>query len=151
MRKSALFVICSALFVAGCNNNQPDSHPGYTGFIPKDTANKMIQSYLNSIDSNDRGEQLYSLIVNADELRAYLADTSVKSVKVMFAHTLDYINSGNANKTAGLKSGALTIVFAGFDKAGNYVFAPGMSVPDSAEPCPPECPTQGTAADNLLR
>lgn len=155
MKNSILSGIICVILFANCSNNNSEIQPSYEGFIYKDTANRMIQSYLNSIDSLDPeggadNQQLYSLIVGADELRTYLSDTSIKNVKVMFAHTLDYINAGNGNRPAGLKSGALTIVFGGFDKEGNYVYAPGMKVPDMAKACPPKCPTKGTASNNLF-
>ncbi|RYY17201.1 MAG: hypothetical protein EOO04_25770 [Chitinophagaceae bacterium] len=75
----------------------------------------------------------------------------IKRVKVMLAHTLKYINTGHGGQNAGYKSGALTIVFAGFTKDGNYVFAPGNMVPNHAVPCPRNCPDAGSAAQNLLQ
>jgi len=120
-------------------------------FIPVDSANKMIQSYLSSIEITDTANpQLQSLIMNADALREYLKDTSIKEIKVMFAHTLDYINSGHEGQNAGYKSGALTIVFSGYNSQGNYVLAPGNLVPDGTKPCPPLCPNGGTASNPLI-
>jgi len=142
-------IFITALLLGSCCSRQTEQ---YGAMIPKDTANKMIQSYLNSIDSaHHESEQLYSLIVDAGTLRAYLGDTSIKELKVMFAHTLNYINAGNENKPAdGLQSGAITIIFGGYDQKGNYIFAPGERVPDNANPCPPKCPQSGTAQKNLL-
>src|SRR5690606_7881631 len=121
-------------------------------FIPMDTANKMIQSYLTSIASGENAnKQLQSLIVDAEVLREYLKDTSIKNLKVLFAHTLNYINSGHYGQNAGYHSNALTIVFAGYDSKGNYIFATGQKVPDQAVPCPANCPHSGTAANPLLQ
>ena len=121
-------------------------------FIVKDSANKMIQSYLTSIGSSatTQDSSLNSLIFDADALRAYLSDTSIKNVKLMFAHTLEYINAGNSGTNAGYKSGALTLVVAGYDQDGNYILGPTQMVPDRARPCPHYCPLTGTASSNLL-
>jgi hypothetical protein len=118
-------------------------------FISKDSANKMLQSYQGSISSVDADSSLHSLILNADALRQYLSDTSIKEVKVMLAHTLDYINAGNQNQPAGYKPNALTIILAGYNDKGNYVLAPGNMVPNRAKPCPNQCPT-GSASSSLL-
>lgn len=120
-------------------------------FISKDSANKMIQSYLNSVSvpGTIQDTNLYSLILDAQALRTYLSDTTIKGVKVMLAHTLDYINAGNEGTNAGYKSNALTIVIAGYDQNGNYVLGPGYRVPDRAVPCPVVCPL-GTAGNSLL-
>jgi len=112
-------------------------------FIHKDTANRMIRSYLASAMSDTNN--LQSLIVDAETLRNYLQDTSIKSVKVMFAHTQQYMDAGNESKPAGYTSGALTVVFGGYDGAGNYVYSTGNMVPNKAKPCPHNCPSSGTA------
>lgn len=166
MKKTA---IAFPIFLAGvsfvsCQNNpqqnKNEQHPLTTTdlpesvrnhFIPVDSANKMIQSYLNSIANRDSANtQLQSLVMNADALREYLKDTSIKEVKVMFAHTLNYINSGNNGQYAGYKANALTIIFAGYNSGGNYVLAPGNMVPDDTKPCPPSCPVTGTASNPLI-
>lgn len=115
-----------------------------------DTANKMIQSYLTSIGKDTDNANIQSLIVDAGTLRKYLSDTSIKKVKIMFAHTLDYINSGHEGQPAGYTPFAFTIVISGYDSEGNYVLAPGNMVPDHAEPCPTNCPTIGNAANALI-
>lgn len=119
-------------------------------FITKDSANKMLGSYLASISDADADSSLHSLILNADALRKYLNDTSIRQVKVMLAHTLDYINAGNLDQPAGYKPGALTIILAGYDNKGDYVYGPGNMVPDRAKPCPNECPVSGSASSSLL-
>jgi len=122
----------------------------YSRMIPVDTANKMILSYLNSINYQSDDTKLRSLIYNADSLRKYLSDTSIKNVKLMFAHTQDYINSGGLNVNCGYTAGALTIIIAGYNAAGNYV-TPNNTVADRAIPCPTVCPVNGTAANSLIQ
>lgn len=116
--------------------------------IPIDTANKMINSYLKSLDGDDAN--LRSLILNAETLREYLKDSSIKDVKIMFAHTQDYINSGHEGQPSGLKNNALTIVVAGYRSDGTYVLSSGAKVPDRARPCPTSCPLLGSASKDII-
>jgi hypothetical protein len=147
-----LGAVAIALYVSSCSTaagagDTPD------GYISKDSANKMIGSYLTSIeaDSTDEDPDINSLIVDADLLRDYLSNKDVKNVKIMLAHTLDYINSGHGGQNAGYKADALTIVLAGYDAQGNYVFQSDHMVPDHATPCPRNCPSGGSAANALLQ
>ncbi len=118
--------------------------------VPVDTANKMITSYINSLNGNSGNEYLYSLIVDADEMREYLnANPGVKNVKLMFAHTLEYINSGHSGQNCNTKAGKLTVILAGYDATGNYVIGPN-GVMDHCRPCPTDCPSTGTASNNTL-
>lgn len=140
-----------ALYLSSCTTKKIEIPEGYIG---KDTANKMIQSYLTSIEGDTtqlQAPNLHSLIVDADLMRHYLSNPEIKNVKVMLAHTLGYINSGHGGQNAGYKSDALTIVMAGYDKAGNYVFHAIDRVPNHATPCPRNCPDAGTASQSLLR
>lgn len=120
-------------------------------FITIDTANKMLGSYLASINADaDNNKNVQSFIMDADAIREYLSDTRIKKVKIMLAHTLDYINSGNQGVDCGYKSGQLTIIMAGYNAEKNYIFAPGNMVPDHALPCPSSCEGFGTASDMFL-
>lgn len=121
-----------------------------SNFISMDSANKMIQSYLTSIAKDTADTNIQSIIVDANSLRKYLDDTSIKKVKIMFAHTLDYINSGHNGEPAGYKPFAFTIVISGYNSDGDYVLAPGNMVPDHAEPCPTNCNTVGNASSPLI-
>lgn len=122
----------------------------YSRMIPVDTANKMILSYLNSINYQTDDSKIRSLIYNADSLRKYLSDTSIKNIKLMFAHTLDYINSGGQNINCGYDAGALTVVLVGYNRNGNYV-TPNNTVADRSAPCPHNCESiLGSAANNLI-
>jgi len=129
----------------------PEAQTDY--FIIADSANKMIKSYLASIgDTNGvvKSDHLQSLILDAGALRRYLSDNSIKKVKIMFAHRLDYINDGHYGQPAGYSPAGLTIIVAGYDDDGNYVLAPGNMAPDRSMPCPTNCPVTGTAANPLL-
>ena len=121
----------------------------YSKFIPLDSANKMISSYLYSINSSYNDSDLRSFTINADSLRSYLDNSDVKNVKLIFAHTLNYINAGYDGVNSGLESGALTIIIAGYDNSGNYVYRNGM-VLDHSKPCPYACPT-GQAVNDYLQ
>ena len=116
---------------------------------PQVEGNSMINSYLNSINSSYNDSDLRSFTVNADSLRAYLASSAaIKSVKVIIAHTQDYMNAGYTGQFAGYQAGALTIIMVGFDDVGNYVYYNGK-VLDHAMPCPYTCPP-GAAGGELL-
>lgn len=120
--------------------------------IPRDSANKMVLSYLNSINYTQNDSSLRSLIVDANVLRAYLNSPSglaVSKLKISFAHTLDYINNGGLNQNCGYTSGKLTVVLAGFNSSGNYVYLHG-NVMDRGAPCPSNCPTAGTAVSDTF-
>ncbi|MBN9482168.1 MAG: hypothetical protein BGO70_16480 [Bacteroidetes bacterium 43-93] len=141
------------LLLSACTRKQRDTD--YTGFITKDSANVMIESYLKSLDTNNEAKpnpELYSLIMDAEELRIYLnQNPEIENIKFMFAHTRQYIDAGNMGKPAAMSSKALTLVVAGYDKRGNYIFAPGNRVPNHCTPCPEFCPKFGTASSNLLQ
>lgn len=135
-------------------NGQADSGvmAPVNAYILTDSANKMISSYLTSLPVPPDGASpdLHALVVSADLLRDYLSDASIQSVKLMFAHTLEYINAGHEGVPAGYQSGALTLVFGGYDSSGDYVLAPGSTVPNHCIPCPPTCLKSGTAASDLF-
>ena len=118
-------------------------------FIPSDTANEMINSYIYSVSSGSHASDLHAFSIDADLLRTYLANTSIKNVKLILAHTMDYIHSGFRGVYAGMQPGAVTIIIAGYDNDGNYVYKDGSFVLDHASPCPYTCPP-GAAGDDLL-
>ena len=100
----------------------------------------MIGSYLASVSTNtDQHEYLRSLVFNADTLRNYLENNSIKRVKFMLAHPMAYIDAGGENRYAGTRADALTMIIVGLDSSANYVFAHGNSVYDHLEPCPRHC------------
>ena len=124
------------------------AHPGGSEFISLVEANAMIGSYLYSIGAEKNDSDLRSFSVDADMLRAYLADNSIKNVKLVFAHTPEYMKAGNTGRYAGYQSGAMTIIIAAYTADGKYVFHNGM-VLDHLSPCPSVCPS-GQAGSELL-
>ncbi len=160
-----LGIFCAALLSA-CNGNTDTKTPPpgsqeqpLTGtdtcreFISMDTANLMIASYLQSINANTNDSDLHALVIDADCLREYLNDERIAKVKVMFAHTLEYVNNGGQNQYVGYQSDKLTVIVAGFDSRGDYVYhrqGNESTVLNHAVPCPAQCPPRGTASYNLL-
>jgi len=163
-----MIVICT-LFVWGCNTStepkqeakggnavKPLCRPHmvtdgpYSQFISLDSANKMLTSYLASINAPANDSDLRAVIFNADSLRNYLADTSIKNIKIMLSHTLNYVNNGGSGQNCGYQSGEFTFILAGYNRLGNYVYYPLNTVLESGVPCPYHCPAVGTAANALL-
>ncbi len=125
----------------------------FSKFIVIDSANKMLGSYLNSIHYTMNDTDLQSLIIDVKQLRQYLDSNptgeQITHLKLMFAHTLSYANSPMANTNAGYQSKALTIIVAGYNDSGKYIFYNNNSVLDYTQPCPPICPP-GKAGSPLL-
>jgi len=170
MKRKLLYALCFGIAIAACRKESSDVKPltsktvagarsgnkfvdtsSVTGsqFISMTDANTMINSYLSSINSPQNDTDVRSFSINADSLRAYLADPTVKNVKLMLGHTMAYINAGNAGQYAGYQSGAITIIIAGYDSLGNYIYH-GGSVLDHAAPCPYTC-VNGPAGNYLLQ
>lgn len=167
MKKNALIFLSLTLLFTACQKSTPTVQPavnknvtqnsivrpssGGTGnageFISVSLADSMIGSYLTSISSSSNDTDLRSFSIDANLLRAYLSDGSVSSVKLVFAHSSDYMAS-HYGEYSGMKAGGLTIVIVGYDTSGNYVYRGGM-VLDHAAPCPYTCPS-GSASSYLL-
>ncbi len=133
--------------------HRPGNGAASSAFIPMDSANKMIGSYLASVNAPATDTALDCVIVDADMLRSYLNDTcngKIKNVKLMLAHTLNYINTGHGGQYAGYQPNALTIIVSGYDATGNYVLAAGNTVLDQGQPCPSYCPPAGAANNNMI-
>lgn len=166
MKNRMLLVMMMALVVYACNKksatvdtnlNQAGNKPDFRSyalmgldspFLSPDTANVMIQSYLNDLDNS--GAQLKSLIVDANALRYYLQNTNITKVRLMFAHKLSYVRNQGSDGLPDMDYRALTIVIAGIDANNNYIYSPQGAVMDFCQPCPLECPSNGTAAGDLL-
>jgi len=124
-----------------------------TAFIAVDSANKMIKSYLASIQATSNDTNLHSLIIDANALREYLtagSGTSISHMKIMLAHRLDYINEGGNGVRCGYKGDGLTVVLAGYSDDGSYIYFPTNRVLDQAMPCPHSCPSGVASADTLV-
>jgi len=173
-KKLFIFLVSLLALVTACNQTGEGDHStastalaadtvttppdgdDYSMFIPKDSANKMISSYLASINYPANDSDLYSLIIDAKKLQDYInqattAGLKATKIKLMFAHTLDYINSGGKDQNCGYKSGKLTLVLAAYDSAGNYIYMQGSKVMDRMQPCPNFCPSVGSASSNTLQ
>lgn len=163
-----LFGIVAATALFSCNgkgngNANANDHDGdkhhqtgdSTGVqsVSIDQADSMLLSYLNSINYQQNDTLLHSIIFNADSLRSYLNDTAngkIKSVKIMFAHSLAYTRSQKRNQNCGYKSGALTFIIVGYDAQNNYIYNKDQRVIDQGNACPSNCPKTGTAAYDVL-
>ena len=170
--KSKLFIaLCLGIAIAACKKDNAvdpvtthqsgtsnhrsgqrfsgDSTDTVSSYITMNVANQMISSYLCSINATQNDTDIQSFSVNADSLREYLANPAITNVKLMFAHSMSWINAGNSCQYAGYQSGALTIVIAAYDANGNYIYYQG-EVLDHMAPCPYTCPP-GAAGNNLLQ
>lgn len=128
----------------------PGRADSFSKFISLDSANKMLQSYLSSINYQQNDTELHAIIFKAADLRQMLSDGRITNIKIMLAHTLDYINAGGAGEYCGYKSKELTVIIAGYDSSGNYIYSPSGRVLEMGAPCPTSCPAAGTAASDLL-
>jgi hypothetical protein len=151
--KRSILVLCTWLALASCKSSTTIPVPPIE-FISVDSANKMISSYLGSINYRTNDSSLYSLVIDAEALRHYM-DTmppanKIKKFKIMLAHRLDYINSGHQNQLGAYNQNALTVVVAGINSMGDYVMFPGNQILDNSMPCPTSCPS-GTASLPLIQ
>jgi hypothetical protein len=122
----------------------------FSQFIPIDSANRMLGSYLTSINDPGNDSDLRALIFNADTLRHYLLDSRIVGIKLMFAHTLEYINKGNYGVPSQYQYGELTVIVVGYDADNNYIYNPQHMVLEHAAPCPNWCLTGGNAQYSTL-
>jgi PBP1b-binding outer membrane lipoprotein LpoB len=110
-----------------------------TQAISIDTANMMIGSYLKSINCPAVDTNINSLIVNADTLRKYLTDTTIKNIKLMFAQPTSFIATAGYGAYAGYSYNGVTLVIVGMNSSNNYVLN-----------SPIHCPLTGTASNSLI-
>lgn len=164
MKKMSFTVLLLFLELTACKITSSDSGDttkaqtkftltDYSRPILIDTANRMIQSYLDGINYTVNTQEVRSLIFDADVLRNYINDTTqgiIKNVKFIFAHTLDYIHSGHEGQRPDTNNHALTMIIVGVDQNGNYVYTPDNKAMDFLQPCPPQCYDEGDAVNDLL-
>ena len=119
----------------------------YSQPISLDTANRMIASYLQSVNYPMVDSAVRSLAFSADTLRAYLSDSRITSLEFVLAHQLSYLNGGSDRfgKNIGMKPGAITIIAVGMDNNGNVVRNSSNGVYEHAMPCPTNCPNLSDA------
>ena len=157
MRKQLLTITTLIIYCLTACRSKTDTcgtkTDSFSVFIPVDTANKMLASYLTSINYSQNDTDLQSLTVDAGQLRSYLnagtASDPITSIKLMFAHTLAFANSSRSGANAGYKNNALTIIIAAVKANGDYVYYTGNTVLDYTAPCPTHCPS-GQAASPYL-
>lgn len=123
-----------------------------SSFITIDSANKMLTSYLNSINYQTNDSDIRSISFNAADLRKLLDSmqnsNTISEVQIKFAHKLSYINDGHGNQPAGYNYDALTLLLIGVNENGDYVNQ-ATSVINHGRPCPKTCPP-GSAANPLF-
>lgn len=128
-----LLIIASSFGFISCKNNVPNSKStnencsNVNAYIPIDSANKMISSYLNSIQYQNNDTDVRSFIVDANALRCYLNSEegqNVSNLKISLAHKITTTYSIDSNINCGYNGKHLTIVITGFDTLGNNVIRP---------------------------
>jgi hypothetical protein len=153
--------ILSLVFLAACQNAQTTETNATetakvqqlvsnqsSSFIPVDSANKMVTSYLTSINHPQKDSAVLSFTFSASELRRLLDSVdhpdSLKDVQIKLAHSLEYINNGPHTTPAGFNKNALRLLISGVDYNGNTILL-NNEVMNHSMPCPNSCPP-GTAA-----
>lgn len=179
MNRKFIFTLCVIVAIAACRKDRSEIVPAQSSaattttsshnphnaakttddstigslFITKSVANQMISSYVSSIGTVNATScginDLKSFSIDADSLREYLSDPKIKNIKLVFGHTMKYINGGHTGQFSGMQSGALTIIVAGYDSNGNYIYHGSDMVLDHAMPCPYSC-GNGQASLDLL-
>ncbi|WP_299568453.1 hypothetical protein [uncultured Pedobacter sp.] len=107
-------------------------------FLPLDTTDLMIGSYAASLGA-DSSTKLHSWSIDAEALRHYLDDPSIKGLRISLSHTMTYINNGNYGVPSGFSPNALTIVVAGESLNGDRIPYQNSYLLNRAKPCPPIC------------
>lgn len=157
--KKALFLPGLALFLFACNKkesitdtplpSQPKtvnslgslarfSGPDYSQPISIALANEMIGSYLQSVNYPAQDTAIRSFAFDADSMRAYLADTSIKTIRFYMAHTPEYA-AQHTGVYAGVKPNALTLIVAGFTAGDLLRKNTSNGVYEHMFPCPERC------------
>jgi|GEM_PF-914754 hypothetical protein len=132
----------------GVSTSAPD---GDSRGIKIATANRMIRSYLQGINSQVNTNETRSWTFNADTLRRYLSEGKGKQIvrlKLMLAHSLDYIDSGHEGERPAANSHALTLIVVGLDQNNEYIYNPEGEPYEHAFPCPPRCLGTDTLTTN---
>jgi hypothetical protein len=117
----------------------------YSQQIARDTANRMIESYLASVNYPGSNTGLRSLSFDADTLRSYLNDNRIVTLRFALAHTQSYMNSGHYGQNSGTNAGSLTLVIIGLDQNDNFIYSSKNMVYDNMLPCPTFCPDNYSA------
>lgn len=124
------------------NPEETGSNGDYSTLISIDTANRMIKSYLNSIDYKVNTKEIRSWSFNANVLRTYLNSEKGKDitdVRFFLAHTMSYIMSGHEGQRLPDDSHGLTLIIIGVDSTGKEVYTTLNKAYNHCMPCPEKC------------
>lgn len=126
---------------AGITNARVVSASDFSQPISIDTANRMIASYLASVNYPYVDTSVRSLSFDADTLRAYLADSRITTMRFVLAHQQSYLNAatGRFGKNIGTRVNALTIIAVGLSDNGTVIRNSSNGVYEHAVPCPNIC------------
>ena len=117
----------------------------YSQSISLDTANRMISSYLTSVNYPYQDTAIRSLSFDADTLRRYLMDSRITTLKFVLAHQTAYANSDLKGKYSGMKPGVMTIIAVGVDDNNAVIRNTTGGVYEHALPCPNSCTVETDA------
>lgn len=171
MKKLIVTLTLSSTLLISCQKNEEQGSPSTTKehatntktpksgvaissidyFITPASANLNIKSYLDGIDTFSIN-QLKSLFINADALRAYLDNTDIVEIKLLLGHTNAVLQSktNEVDTFVYLNQGAVTAYIVGVDAYNNYVYYDNELIINNTHGCPNECKATGTASADLL-
>lgn len=138
----------TAAFTGGALPQAPGTP--YSRPISRDSANRMIRSYLHAVNYSVNTEALRAWFFDADTLRAFLQNKQIKHLKLFLAHNAEYAFSENEGVLPPLNSHVLTFILAGIDENNNYIYSDEGGPYEYALPCPPRCPVSGGSAGDTL-
>ena len=158
--KMYLKLIALALFIGlvSCGDtkrnvkDQSENCSNVNSYIPIDSANKMISSYLNSIQYQNNDTDVRAFVVDANALRCYLNSDeglNVSSLKISLAHNASTSYSADSNVNCGYNQKHLTVIISGIDTLGNYVIHPRGLCLDRTK-CTPSKKIPGNASNDLI-
>ncbi len=105
------------------------------------TANGYINNFITDYYETGKAP-VKSMIMDAQLIRDYLADNTIKNVKFMLGARTISVN--------GQDKEIFTLIVAGYDANEDYVLTSSNKVLDYSAPCPHNCPTGGTAANDTI-
>ena len=127
----------------GLSNFDPKGMSRYSGelysqSISIDAANSMIGSYLSSVHFPAQDTAIRSMAFDADTLRSYLADNSIKTIRFYMAHTPTQTQL-KPGVYAGYNPQAMTMIIVGYSQSDSLVRNKRNGVYEHLYPCPTYC------------
>ena len=110
----------------------------YSQSISIGVANTMISSYLSSIHFPAVDTAIRSLAFDADTLRSYLADTSIKTIRLYMAHTPAQVQL-NPGGYVGYNPQGLTMIIVGYSQNDSLIKNKHNGVYEHFYCCPAYC------------